>query len=587
MHLTYYGAIAILTALARCSLADNAIPRGVSPQDAEKYVPNEQGKWACLGNPEIILDWNQVNDDFCDCPDGSDEPGSSACPNGKFWCNNEGHRGQFIDSSLVGDGVCDYDVCCDGSDEYGVKECKNMCQEIHDQEEAERKQNAAERKIAIDKTEKILRAAKRLRGKLEEELKVSEALLGFHERELERFRKIAQEKQEKTFGTELTALKQKSDETRAKIYDHFNAMTLGNKNLQTVKSILDELLETFNENLNDAAVKKTVEDFENHLKIHKRSYTNAFDFDKVQREVFDKFSGTVQDVTESHDWINSQIKTAIDKFSGVNSKLGELESYLQYLSENYNPNFNDPNVKKAVSAYQDYISNKESITIKEDILETIADSLSSVKDAVIKIKEKATVKKTDEKDIKAPVGSTSGKSIIETLKSKAHFMINDFLGIAPPKRIKMPEPENEEENDKVIAEFETERAKEEKAINSIKDSLAKNFGPGDLFRPMEGVTAKAKIGEYDYELEFINEVRQKGNGNNALIGVFDRVEQVEDENEEAVIAYYENGAKCWNGPKRRAVIKMTCGAEHELLGVSEPEKCEYHFRMKSPLGCRI
>ena len=69
----------------------------------------------CLDRSEKeALGPSKVNDDFCDCADGSDEPGTSACPNGRFYCRNSGHRGIFIPSSRVDDGVCD---CCDGSDE--------------------------------------------------------------------------------------------------------------------------------------------------------------------------------------------------------------------------------------------------------------------------------------------------------------------------------------------------------------------------------------------------------------------------------------------------------------------------------------
>jgi len=68
-----------------------------------------------------------VNDNYCDCSDGSDEPGTPACANGRFYCRNEGYIGNEIFSTQVWDGICD---CCDGSDEKGTKTvCKNYCLE--------------------------------------------------------------------------------------------------------------------------------------------------------------------------------------------------------------------------------------------------------------------------------------------------------------------------------------------------------------------------------------------------------------------------------------------------------------------------
>ncbi|KRY56172.1 Glucosidase 2 subunit beta [Trichinella britovi] len=89
------------------------------------YDPSKNFK--CLdGSASISFDW--VNDDYCDCQDGSDEPGTAACPNGFFHCVNLAAESKNIHSSWVNDGICD---CCDGSDEWlGRVKCPNICEEI-------------------------------------------------------------------------------------------------------------------------------------------------------------------------------------------------------------------------------------------------------------------------------------------------------------------------------------------------------------------------------------------------------------------------------------------------------------------------
>ncbi|ESW04686.1 hypothetical protein PHAVU_011G116600 [Phaseolus vulgaris] len=94
---------------------------GVHPLD-EKYYSSEVIK--CKdGSKSFSRD--RLNDNFCDCPDGTDEPGTSACPGAKFYCRNLGSKPQFIVSSHVNDHFCD---CCDGSDEHdGIICCPNTC----------------------------------------------------------------------------------------------------------------------------------------------------------------------------------------------------------------------------------------------------------------------------------------------------------------------------------------------------------------------------------------------------------------------------------------------------------------------------
>ncbi|KAF0686461.1 Aste57867_21738 [Aphanomyces stellatus] len=73
---------------------------------------------SCASN----LDPHRVNDNFCDCTDGSDDEWrTGACGVGTFTCTTSS---AVISSSFVGDGVCD---CCDGSDESSAAKCPNTC----------------------------------------------------------------------------------------------------------------------------------------------------------------------------------------------------------------------------------------------------------------------------------------------------------------------------------------------------------------------------------------------------------------------------------------------------------------------------
>ena len=102
--------------------------RGVSPANAGQYrraISIRKNTFTCFDKSKTIpLD--QVNDGYCDCPDGSDEPGSNACGTGEFYCRNTGSVPKLIPKWMVNDGVCD---CCDGSDEAGNPHanCEDLC----------------------------------------------------------------------------------------------------------------------------------------------------------------------------------------------------------------------------------------------------------------------------------------------------------------------------------------------------------------------------------------------------------------------------------------------------------------------------
>lgn len=131
-------------------------PRGVSLSRAALYNPEED--FTCFDNSKTIP-FSQVNDDYCDCADASDEPGTSACPHGVFQCTNAGHKPLNLPSTRVNDGICD---CCDGSDEYvGKIKCINNCIEL----------GKTAREEAL-RREELLRAGKQVREELSQKGKL-------------------------------------------------------------------------------------------------------------------------------------------------------------------------------------------------------------------------------------------------------------------------------------------------------------------------------------------------------------------------------------------------------------------------------
>ncbi|XP_050072081.1 uncharacterized protein LOC126559960 [Anopheles maculipalpis] len=115
---------------------ERKILRGIRLLDLDHYSEKPGTvKFRCLASRKEIP-WEWVNDDYCDCPeDGSDEPSTNACPEGRFYCRfqkrHKTGRGKdvFVPSGWVNDGVCD---CCDGSDEWLARvrpgpPCPNVC----------------------------------------------------------------------------------------------------------------------------------------------------------------------------------------------------------------------------------------------------------------------------------------------------------------------------------------------------------------------------------------------------------------------------------------------------------------------------
>lgn len=124
--------------------------RGIPISKSSFYPPEKD--FQCFDG-SLLVPFSYVNDDYCDCADGSDEPGTPACDNAYFYCENSGHKSRYIPSTWVNDGVCD---CCDASDEYASgKECVENCNELE-----------REARLEQQKAKELIREGSKIRAEM-------------------------------------------------------------------------------------------------------------------------------------------------------------------------------------------------------------------------------------------------------------------------------------------------------------------------------------------------------------------------------------------------------------------------------------
>ncbi|CAD5210223.1 unnamed protein product [Bursaphelenchus okinawaensis] len=460
--------LTLLILLAGCLAADLEYgnrPRGVPEEKASLY--EEQDEFKCLDGSKSIP-FEQVNDDYCDCPDGSDEPGTSACPNGQFHCRNHGFQPLDLPSSRVNDFICD---CCDGSDEWDSEtKCPNVCEEIHNKV-----------KVKTENYRKMVSSGYDKRKELAEEGK-----------------KSMEEKK-----VELENLKKQLDEF---------------KPVEEVKKIEKEAAETKENEAKKAEDDKWDEKVKEDRKSDSQKFFKLVDKDGDAKITKDDFKTAVKSESEK-DVTDDQLR---DLF-------GEDE-----------------------------------IT-EEVLLNKINDIRKWFKKQV---KQEEPADKQDEDDMLDP----------EPVVDDDQF---DFE----------KKPEYSEETKKLIDEADVKRDEYREASNKVRETENKindferflqfEYGPDQAWAPLKSQCAELDQAQYTYRVcLFEKTIQREKSGHEIRLG-----EWKEWEGEDYKVQKYADGQTCWNGPPRSTRVIIECGLELELYEASEPNRCEYEFKLRSPAAC--
>ncbi|KAG1902835.1 glucosidase II beta subunit-like-domain-containing protein [Suillus fuscotomentosus] len=526
----------LLLALALPSLAALDKTHGVPPSLISKYVPSTKGSrqtWTCLdGSKEIA--WSAVNDDYCDCQDGSDEPGSSACPNNKFYCRNEGHIGATIQSSHVNDGLCEQE-CCDGSDELPGM-CPNTCQEVgaeHKKKmEAERKLRKTGSKIRSSYIAYAHKEKKRLETLIADLVKEIET----REKEVERLRDIA-ERAESLSAAELEHKKQ------SPLYQSLLVHNTALKSLQTehkkhlerekaLGDILTSLRTGYNPNYQDMAVLEAVRGWEALAGLpHINDVRKG---DDGEADATTEKQKTEDDVEDEGLWNAAKIEKELDQLI----KTDHVTLLLEH-DQLVGP-ASAQSLLLDISAY---------------LPDALLPSYYSFRDSVLSALSVFGI-------------GHGGTSDTSAESNRARVALSDA-----EHSLKLTQDEQRTANEDLMDLFDPD-----------------GFGPEGEWKKLDGTCLSKDTGEYTYEVCLFDEARQipKSGGSGFSLGKFSSWNKAArpGEPEYYTRQHYTQGAKCWNGPHRSVELVLTCGTENTLLTVAEMEKCEYQITGTTPALCR-
>lgn len=208
-----------------------------------------------------------------------------------FYCKNKGHIPSYIPFTNVNDGICDYENCCDGSDEWagvGSVKCEDKCKAIgtewrkHD-EARQKSLNAANRK-----RKELVLEAQRQRKEVEDRISTLQAQVEAQDKKVASLEaEVAEvERREKgkvvkgasakmgKLGVLVGLAKQRTQELREALTTTREDRDSSKDRVKELEAILSTFKEEYNPNFNDEGVKRAVRAWEDYAARDKGPESN-------------------------------------------------------------------------------------------------------------------------------------------------------------------------------------------------------------------------------------------------------------------------------------------------------------------------
>ncbi|XP_026413208.1 glucosidase 2 subunit beta-like [Papaver somniferum] len=588
LHLFLLFGLFCLLSIPRSYSSSPSLSReslGISPEDAN-YFKSDVIK--CKDGSKKFTK-AQLNDDFCDCADGTDEPGTSACSRGKFYCKNTGHVALSLFSSRVNDGICD---CCDGSDEYdGKVSCPNTCWEsgkvardklqkkiatykegvtIRNQEIEQAKQGISKGEAELAKLkseEKILKGlVQQLKDRKEQIDKAEEK----ERLEKEKEEKKKKESEEKTEGEEKDSKETQHEEGQSGTSDEPSSE-------QDVSEIND----------NDAVGAENDDLSENEASQSGGLEQDAADDKKTTVETGSVHGTHDVESNESQDEAIEQEKDGSENTEGLSKEeLGRLVAS-RWTGENSGEKNkevddakkgekigksetqeNEPNEDDdGYNSSEDNYKYDEDSPEEEDIDDDFEEDDHQNADASYKSDSED---QTDYSDITTTTSPSWLEKIQQTVRNILQA-VNLFQT-----------PIDKSEAAHIRKEYDDASSKLSKIqsrISSLTKKLENDFGPEKEFYSFYDRCFENKQNKYVYKVCAFKQASQVEGHSSTQLGQWEKFE------DSYRTMLFSNGDKCWNGPDRSLKVKLRCGLNNELTDVDEPSRCEYVAILSTPALC--